>query len=54
MYIYILIELPWLENLARTCMWHKQHWTTVSALLGLIISAYHDLHQQPKNAEANQ
>ena len=35
---------------------HAKHWTAVSALLGLISSAYRDLHhrrsnQQPQNAE---
>ena len=56
-YLYIFIELPWLENLANTYMRHTEHWTAVSTLLGLISSAYHDLHhwrsnQQPQNAIA--
>ena len=38
-------------------MRHMEHWTAVSTLLGLISSAYCDLHhwrsnQQPQNAEA--
>ena len=57
-YIYIYIyELPWPENLAKTYMWHTQHWTTVLTLLGLISRAHCDLHhwrsnQQPQYAEA--
>ena len=55
-YIYILMKLPWLENSANTSMQHIEHWTAVSTLLGLISSAYRDLHhrrsnQQPQNAE---
>ena len=50
-YIYIL-ELPWQENPANTYMWHTEHWTAVSTLLGLISSAHRDLHQQPQYAEA--
>ena len=50
--LYILIELPWLENSSNFYMR-----TPVSILLGLISIAYHDLHhwranQQPQNAEA--
>ena len=52
----MLIKLPWLENSANTYMWHTEHWTTVSTLLGLISSAYLDPHhwrsnKQPQNAE---
>ena len=54
--IYTLIGLPWLENPASTSMWHTEHWTAVLTLLGLISSAYRDLHhwrsnQQPQTAE---
>ena len=50
----ILIKLS--ENRANTHMQHTEHWTAVSTLLGLISSAYHNLHhlwsnQQPQNAE---
>ena len=56
-YIYKIFELSWLENPANAYMWHTEHWTAVSTLLGLISSAYRDLHhwrsnQQPQNAEA--
>ena len=55
-YIYIY-ELSLLENPANTYMRYTEHWTAVSTLLGLINSAYRDLHhwrsnQQPQNAEA--
>ena len=40
----ILIKLPWLENPANTHVRHTEHWTAVSTLLGLISSAYRDLH----------
>ena len=43
-YIYILVKLPWPENPANTYMWHTGHWTALSNLLGLISSAYCDLH----------
>ena len=35
--IFKKIELPWPETMANTC------WKTVSTLLGLISSIYHDL-----------
>ena len=40
----ILIKLPWPENPANIYMRHTEHWTAVSSLLGLICSAYRDLH----------
>ena len=51
-----LIKLPRLENSANTYMWHTERWTAVLTLLGLISSAYRDLHhwrsnQQSQNAE---
>ena len=52
---YIFIELPCLENSVNTYMRNTEHCTAVSTLLGLISSAYRDLHhwrsnQQPQNA----
>ena len=40
----ILIKLPWPENQTNTHMRHTEHWTAVSTLLGLISSAYCNLH----------
>ena len=53
----LVIHLYSQKNLAHTYMWHTQHWTAVSILLGLISSAHCDLHhwrsnQQPQYAEA--
>ena len=42
--VLYLIELPWPENPVNTHMWHTERWTAVSTLLGLISSAYRDLH----------
>ena len=42
--IFKYIKLPWPENPANTHMRHTEHWTGVSTLLGLISSAYHNLH----------
>ena len=54
--ILYLIKLPRPENPGNIHMWHMEHWTAVSTLLGLISSAYRDLHhkrsnKQPENAE---
>ena len=50
-------KLPWQENSAYTYTWNMEDWTDVSTLLGLISSAYRDLHhwisnQQPQYTEA--
>ena len=50
----MLIKLP--ENPANTHMWHTDHKTSVSTLLCLISSVYHNLHhwrsnQQHQNVE---
>ena len=37
------IELPWPENPANTCTWHKETLDSYSTLLGLISSVYRDL-----------
>ena len=55
--INVIFELSWVENPANTYIRHTQHGTAVSTLLGLISSAYPDLHhwrsnEQPQNAEA--
>ena len=52
----ILIKLPWGENSVNTYMRYTEHWIAVSTILGLISSAYLDLHHwrsnhQPQNAE---
>ena len=45
----IILELSWLENPANIYMWHMEHWTTVSILLGLISCAHHNLHHWRSN-----
>ena len=55
---YIKLEITMTrKNPAHTYIWHTEHWTVVTTLLGLISSAHRDLHhrgsnQQPLHGEA--